>query len=377
MSSQDNTKYQICTRCVIDTTDPDIVFDENGVCNHCTNAIERLKQPPYGLPTKEKEEALNKLIENVKTAGKGKQYDCVIGLSGGVDSSYVAYLIKQWGLKPLGIHVDNGWNSEEGTKNIENICKILDIDIYTNVLDWEDFKDLQLAFLKASTPDSEIPTDNIICETLYRIANKFGIKYILSGVNITSESIMPVMWSVGHNDKKYIKAIYKMFGPKKKLKTHLLSIYKMYYYRKIKGIIWEDTLNYIEYDKEKAKEILKQNLKWQDYGRKHGESIYTRIFQEYILPQKFGYDKRRAHYSSLIVANQLTRDAALEKIMEPLYTSEAELKNDIEYFCNKLEISQSDFENIMNAPKKTIKDYPNTIYSWLFVTRRKIRRFFA
>jgi len=368
--------YQICTRCVMDTTDPDIVFDNNGICNHCTNAIERLKQPPYGLPPPKKKEALNQLIAKIKTVGKDKKYDCLIGLSGGVDSSYVAYLVIKWGLRPLAVHLDNRWNSQEGEKNIENICKILGIELYKNVLDWEEFKDLQLAFLKASTPDSEIPTDNIICETLYRIANKYGIKYILSGVNITSESIMPFMWSVGHNDKKYIKAIHKQFGRKKKLTIPILSIYKMYYYQKVKGIKWEATLNYVDYDKEKAKEILKQNLKWQDYGRKHGESIYTRIFQEYILPEKFGYDKRRAHFSSLIVANQLTREEALEKIQEPLYTNEAELKNDIDFFCNKLGISQSEFGKIMTTPTKTIKDYPNTIYSWLFETRRSLRKFF-
>ena len=368
--------YQICTRCVMDTTDPDIVFDDNGYCNHCTNAIERLKQPPYGLPPKEKDEALHQLIEKIKAAGKGKQYDCVIGLSGGVDSSYVAYLVKQWGLRPVAVHVDNHWNSKEGNQNVENLCKILGIGLHTNLLEWEEFKDLQLAFLRASTPDSEIPTDNIICETLYGTANKYGIKYILSGVNITSESIMPFMWSVGHKDKKYIKSVYKQFGKKRKLKTPLLSIYQMYFYHKIKGIKWMDTLNYVEYDKEKAKEILKQELNWQDYGRKHGESIFTRILQEYILPQKFGYDKRRAHFSSLIIANQLSRESALEKLKEPLYTNKTDLENDVVYLCKKLEISQSDFENIMNIPPKTIKDYPNTIYSWLFVVRRKVRKYF-
>jgi N-acetyl sugar amidotransferase len=343
----------------MDTTDPDIIFDENGVCNHCTNAIKLLKLPPYGLPPKEKEVALNQLLENVKTAGKGKQYDCVIGLSGGVDSSYVAYLVKQWGLRPLGIHVDNGWNSVKGTKNIENLCEILDIDIQENVLDWEEFKSLQLAFLKASTPDSEIPTDNIICETLYRTANKYGIKYILSGCNITSESILPKAWSQGHRDKKYITSVYKQFGNKKKLSIPILSIYQSTLYYRFKGVKWVDILDYIQYDKEQAKEYLKQHLGWLDYGRKHGESNYTKIYQEYILPEKFGYDKRRAHYSSQIAAGQLAKHDALEMLKQPLYVNQSDLENDIVYFCNKFGITKEDFEKIMALPIKFIHDYPN------------------
>ena len=352
--------YQICTRCVMDTSDPDIVFDENGYCNHCTNAIERLKQAPYGLSPTEKEVALERLINDVKASGKGKQYDCIIGLSGGVDSSYLAYLVKQWGLRPLGIHVDNGWNSEQGVRNIENICKILDIDLYTNVLDWEEFKDLQLAFLKASTPDSEIPTDNIICETLYHVANKYHVKYILSGCNLSSESILPLAWSQGHRDKIYITNVYKQFGKKKKLSIPILSVYKTVFYHKFKKIKWVDTLDYILFDKEQAKDYLKEFLNWQDYGRKHGESVYTKIYQEYILPQKFGYDKRRAHYSSLIAAGQLSREQAIESLKEPLYNSEAEINNDIAFFCNKFGISSDEFDRIMHSPKKTIVDYPNT-----------------
>jgi tRNA(Ile)-lysidine synthase TilS/MesJ len=273
--------------------------------------------------------------------------------------------------------VDNGWDSEQSVRNIENICKILDIDLYTNVLNWEEFKDLQLAFLKASTPDSEIPTDNIICETLYRMANEYRIKYILSGVNSSSESIMPFMWSVGHKDKKYIQSVYKQFGQKKSLKTPILSIYKVLFYQRIKKVKWIDTLDYIAYNKEQAKQTLKQQLKWQDYGRKHGESTYTRIYQEYILPQKFGYDKRRAHFSSLIAANQLTREEALDMLTYPLYPNSIDLENDIIYFCNKFGIHRVDFEEIINRPHKTIKDYPNTVYSWLFEIRRKIKKHFA
>ena len=366
--------YQICTRCVMDTTDPDIVFDDNGYCNHCTKAIELLKEPPYGLPPKEKEEALNKLIEKVKSEGQGKQYDCVIGLSGGVDSSYVAYLVKQWGLRPLAVHMDNGWNSKEGIENIENICKILDIDLFTNVLDWEEFKDLQLAFLKASTPDSEIPTDNIIFETLYRIAKEHNVKFILTGYNITSESILPKAWSQGYFDKKYIKSVYKKHGTKKKLSIPLLSEYHIYIFRKFHQIKLVNTLDFIQYDKEEAKKYLKQRLNWQDYGRKHGESIYTRIFQEYILPQKFGYDKRRAHYSSLIAANQLSRQDALEMLKQPLYINQIDVENDIRYICNKFGINKTNFEDIMSASLKSINDFPNTPSSVIYRLSKIINR---
>jgi len=372
-----NEKYQICTQCVMDTSDPDIVFDDNGVCNHCTNAIKMLKQPPYSLAPIDKEKILNEFIQRIKKKGKSKKYDCVIGLSGGVDSSYTAYLVKQWGLRPIAAHLDNGWDSEESTRNIENICRTLDIDLYTNVLDWKEFKDLQMAFLKASTPDSEIPSDNIIMETLYSIANKHGIKYILSGCNTSSESILPKAWSQGHYDKQYITSVYKKYGKKKKLSIPIFSFYHKYLYRLFKGIKYVNTLDYIQYDKEQAKEYLKQHLNWQDYGRKHGESTYTRIFQEYILPHKFGYDKRRAHYSSLIAAGQLSRHDAMEMLKQPLYVNQIDLENDIMYLCNKFGISRDEFDKIMALPVKSMNDYPNeykTIRYKLFKVLLGIRK---
>jgi len=343
----------------MDTTDPDIVFDSDGVCNHCTNSIERLKQPPYGLHPKEKEAALNQLIEKIKAKGKSKQYDCVIGLSGGVDSSYVAYLVKKWGLRPLAFHMDNGWNSEEGVKNIENICKILNIRLTNIVLNWENYKDLQLAFLKASTPDSEIPTDNIITKLLYQTADKHGIKYILSGYNLSSESILPSAWSQGHIDKKYIKAIYKQFGKQRIIKSPLVSIYQIIAYRLFRQIKTINILDYIDYDKEFAKKILIKELAWQNYGRKHGESVYTKIVQEYILPVKFGFDKRKAHLSSLIVAGQINRNEAIDRLSESLYVDEQSVQRDIDFLCSKFEIAKEDFEKIMILPVKFIHDYPN------------------
>ena len=351
--------YQVCTRCVMDTTDPDIVFDENGCCNHCTSAIERLKQPPYGLPPKEKEAAKNQLIEKIKAAGKGKQYDCVIGLSGGVDSSYLAYLVKQWGLRPIAVHLDNHWNSEIAEQNISNICKNLGIAEKRIVVDWEEFKDLQLAFLKASTPDSEVPSDNGIFAALWDTAKEHNIKYILAGYNASSESVLPKAWSQGYFDNIYIPFINKQFGIlKQKLSFHILSTWEIFMNR-LFGMKLIAALDYIPYNKEEAKAIVKEQLEWKDYGRKHGESTYTRIFQEYILPVKFGIDKRKAHFSSLIVAGQMTRDEALKKLAEPLYPEEQSMQQDIDTLCDKFGITKEDFEKIMALPIKSIDDYPN------------------
>jgi len=352
--------YQICTRCVMDTTDPDIIFDEHGYCNHCTNAIERLKQPPYGLLPKEKEAALNQLIEKVKASGKVKQYDCVIGLSGGVDSSYLAYLVKQWGLRPIAVHLDNHWNSEIAEQNISNICKNLGIEEKRVVIDWEEFKDLQLAFLKVSTPDSEVPSDNGIFAALWDTARKFGIKYILAGYNQSSESILARSWSQGYYDKTYIKAVHKQFGKIKKLSFHILSTWDILINRRFHKIKLISVLDYVIYEKEQAKKLITKELGWKDYGRKHGESTYTRIFQEYILPVKFGIDKRKAHFSSLIIAGQMTRDEAVKKLSEPLYSSEEDMQHDIDMLCDKFGISRKEFEDIMSLPIKTINDYPHS-----------------
>jgi N-acetyl sugar amidotransferase len=365
----------------MDSTDPDIVFDSDGVCNHCTNAIKLLKQPPYGLPPYEKELALNQLIENIKKTGKNKEYDCIIGLSGGVDSSYVAYLVKKWGLRPLAIHLDNGWNLELAVKNIENVCKKLDIDLYTDILDWEEFKDLQLAFLKASTPDSEIPTDNLIFSSLFKAAGKYGIKYILTGYNAASESILARAWSQGYYDKTYINAVYKQYGTiKRNFSFHILSTWEILL-KRLCGTKLIATLDYISYNKEEAKIFMNEQFGWKDYGRKHGESNYTRIFQEYILPVKFGFDKRKAHFSSLIAAGLMTREEALKKLSEPLYADEHSIKQDIDTLCRKFEITNSDFERIIDLPVKSIYDYPNNgktfrykLFNLLLSLRRKFLR---
>jgi N-acetyl sugar amidotransferase len=275
-------KYQICKRCIMDTSDPEIVFDDVGVCNHCKDAHTLLNTEPFCLAVQEKNKLLDALAARIRHDGAGKRYDCMIGLSGGVDSSYVAYKVKELGLRPLAVHLDNGWNSELSVNNIENICKRLDIDLFTHVINWEEFKDLQLSFLKASTPDSEIPSDHAIVSILYQMADRENVKYILGGTNLTSESVLPRAWSQGHNDWKYIKSLHEQFGSVPLKTFPHRSRLKQYYYRFVKGIDWVHILNYFDYDKEKAKKELMDKIGFRDYGGKHHESNYTKIYQTYI-----------------------------------------------------------------------------------------------
>ncbi|EKQ51109.1 MULTISPECIES: N-acetyl sugar amidotransferase [unclassified Clostridium] len=347
-------KYQMCTRCVMDTTDQDIVFDSNGVCNNCKIGIkvfEEVKMKREGNAN-----ILNNIVEEIKKKGKNKKYDCIIGVSGGVDSSYVAYLVKQLGLSPLAVHLDNGWNSELAVENIRILLEKLNIDLYTYVINWEEFKNLQLAFLKASTPDSEIPTDHAIQSTLLKVAHKYDVKYIINGVNTTSESILPKTWSHGHQDWKYIKTINKLFG-NKKLKTFpKYSFLDIFYFNNIYKIKNICILDYVDYNKNKAKSMLIEKYGWRDYGGKHYESVYTKFFQAYILPNKFNFDKRKAHLSSLISSNQISRDEALEELKEPLY-DELALKDDMNYLVEKFGITEEQFEEIMKQECKYFWDY--------------------
>lgn len=347
-------KYRICNKCVMDTTDPDITFNEVGVCNHCTHYEKQMDQLPKG---KEAQDILNNLIEQIKKDGQSNEYDCIIGLSGGVDSTYVAYLVKEkFGLRPLAVHLDNGWNSELSVINMENIVKKLDIDLYTHVIDWEEFKDIQLSFLKSSTPDSEVPSDHAIFSVLRQVAKKHKIKHVINGINIKTESHHALSWSQGHSDFGYIKGIQKKFGSKK-IKTfphgNRLTIFEDIFSRK-----WVNILNFIDYDKDEAKRLITEKLNWKDYGGKHYESIYTKFFQGYILPQKFGYDKRKMHLSSLICAGVVTREDALDELEQPPYPVQEQL-DDREYLIKKFKITLELFEEIMNRPVKSYYDYPS------------------
>jgi N-acetyl sugar amidotransferase len=347
----------------MDTSDPDIEFDDHGICSHCRKVEKALECYPHNLSSEDKKKELDRMVKKIKKAGKYSAYDCIIGVSGGVDSTYVAYLVKKMGLRPLAIHLDNGWNSELATHNIEKICKKLAIDLYTHVLNWEEFRDLQLSFLKASTPDSEIPTDHAIQGLFYRLAARHRVKYMIIGCNFKSESILPAAWSHGHFDWKYIASIHKKFA-KIPLRTFPdLRYSKWFYFKIIRGIRFFTLLDYIDYKKSEAMALLEKELDWQYYGGKHHESLYTKFFQAYILPVKFGYDKRKAHLSSLINSGQLSRKQALAEMDNELYPPE-ELARDRLFVIKKLGLTDIDFENIMILPKKSFWDYPSYEKSW-------------
>ncbi|MGB0383229.1 MAG: N-acetyl sugar amidotransferase [Ardenticatenaceae bacterium] len=347
--------YQMCVRCIMDTTDPEIEFDKDGLCNHC-RAYEKRAQQTI-LPEVEREKALEQLVAEIKSKGKGKEYDCIVGVSGGVDSSYTAYVIKKLGLRPLAVHLDNGWNSELAVSNIEKQLKILGIDLYTFVLDWQEFKDLQTAFLKASVSDAEIPTDHAILATLYRVASERDINHIIIGTNLVTEGILPGSWTYGVGDWRYIKSVHSKFGESKLTSYPHYSYLNFLYYNIAKRMSFVYFLDYIPYNKQEAIQVLKDELGWTPYGGKHYESIYTRFFQGYILPRKFNIDKRKAHLSTLIMSNQMTREEALAEMELPPYAGSL-IEEDFEYVLKKLELSEDEFSKIMSSPIKTHKDYP-------------------
>ncbi len=348
--------YQMCTKTVMDTTDPNITFDSDGICNHFYEY--KALSEAILLPASQRDAALNNYIELIKSEGKGKEYDCVLGLSGGVDSSYMAYFAAKVGLRPLTIHFDNGWNSELAVKNIENIVKKLNFGLETYVIDWEEFRDIQLSFLKASVPNVEVPTDHAIKAALFRIANERGIKYILSGSNVVTEGILPKSWGHESDDLKSLKAIHRKYG-KLKLKTFpTISIGLYAYYLFVKKIKSIRLLNYIDYNKEEAIKILETELGWKYYGGKHYESIFTQFFQAYYLPTKFNIDKRKAHLSTLICSGQTTRELALKELEKELYNSDL-LQEHLDYMLKKLGLTASEWHDIMNTPVRTHRDFPS------------------
>lgn len=353
---------KVCSRCIMDETAKEITFDNNGVCNFCHNYDNVLVNDVH--TGKGGEEKLEKLIEEIKRKGKNSRYDCLIGLSGGVDSSYVAYIIKKkYGLRAFAIHLDNGWNTELAVANVEQIVKRLDIDLDTYVLDWKEFRDIQTSFIKSSISNIEIPTDHAIWALLIKTAAKMKIPYIIAGNNVVTESIMPESWLYGSKDSKLIKSLHRQFG-KIKMKTYpSLSTLDYVDYLLIRGIRWVPILNYIPYNKAEAKQTLIDELGWQDYGGKHYESIFTRFFHAFYLPVKFGYDLRKSYLSALVCSGQISRDEALVEISKPPAPKEM-LEQDRDYVIKKLGLTEEEFEQIMNAPNKTYADYPNNESLW-------------
>lgn len=365
-------KYQICNRCIMDTTDPKIVFDDNGNCNHCNSALNRAKT--MWFPNSEGEKRLDAIIKEIKKSQKNKEYDCIIGLSGGVDSSFLAYKVVQLGLRPLVVHIDCGWNSELAVKNVENIVRKLNLDLHTHVVDWQDMKDLQLAYFKANVANQDVPQDHAIFSALYSYAVKKNIKYVFSGGNFATECILPQSWGYNALDYKNLKAIHRKFGLRKLKKYPRVTFFKRYiYFPYIRKMNIVRLLNMIPFNKDNAIAIMKNELDWQYYGGKHHESRFTKFFQAYYLPHKFGYDKRRAHLSSLIVSKQLSREDALAEMSQEIYPDNSH-KDDMDYVAKKLGVSPEDFEKIIAMPNKSYSDYSNN--ESLFKLGFKIRNKF-
>ena len=341
----------------MDTTDPEITFDEKVICNHCRQFEEVTSKNWF--PNEEGARRLKVLLEQVKTAGKNQRYDCILGLSGGVDSSYLAYKANEWGLRPLVVHVDAGWNSELAVANIESVVKYCNYGLQTHVVDWEEMRHLQLSYLKSGVANQDVPQDHVIFASLYHFSIRNGIRFILNGGNIATESIFPKAWHGSAMDAVNLKAIHKKSGGCRLKTFSMIGFYKLYiWYPFVKKMRTLRPLNYLNYNKEEAISELQETIGWRSYGRKHGESIFTKFFQNYYLPQKFGYDKRRPHLSSLIVSGQITREEAIAKLEEPLYNPD-ELETDITYFCKKLQISRNEFNELMAVPVHHYSEFSN------------------
>lgn len=364
--------YCICKRCVMDSTIPGISFNDHGTCNFCDDFDKHIHS--YRFSDMESEKRIEKLIQKIKNSGKGKSYDSLIGLSGGVDSSYVAFLAHKWGLRPLAIHFDNGWNSEVSVSNIKKIVSKCGFDLETYVINWEEFRDLQRSFLKASVVDIEMVTDHAIFAAMFYYAKKYKIKHVLSGTNFVTEHGMPQGWTWRKTDVRNIKDIQKRFGTIKIKTFPFMGSLKFDIIRKLGlGFKYVEFLDNINYRKSEAIDVLKREFDWEYYGGKHYESVFTKFYQAYILPIKFGIDKRKVHWSCLVRNGEISREQALREIDKPLY-EEIELKNDKEYVCKKLGFSKEEFDSIMK-----VKPLEHVFYSsdeGLVNIYRKIYRVF-
>ena len=362
-------KYQICNRCIMDTTDPEIDFDEYGVCNHCHH-FDEIKDK-YAFLDNEAE--LDSLIKKIKDDGRDREYDCILGISGGVDSAYLAYLAKEYDLRVLAVHVDCGWNSEIAVSNIQKLCNKLGYDLHTIVVDWETIKELQRAYMFSGLPNLDIPQDHAFLSATYEYGLKHNIKYMLNGSNIATEGILPKSWGYDAKDFIAIKDVYKKCGRGliSLSKYPHMNLFKYYQFSYMNKIIRVDLLNYVDYSKKKAIDLLSKEFDWQYYGGKHFESRFTKFFQSYYLPKKFGYDKKRAHLSSLIVGGEMTRDEAVREMNDTSGYTEEEMLEDRDYILKKLDISLEEWECIMKAPCKTEDDYKN--YKSTMEKLRKIK----
>jgi len=340
----------------MDTTDSAIVFDANGVCDHC-NTFEAKVKPNWHVGERGANN-LRLLVQKIKASGKGKDFDCIIGMSGGIDSSYLTYIATEFGLRPLVFHVDAGWNSQIAVNNIEKLVDKLGLDLYTEVIDWQEMRDLQLAYFKSGVPHIDTPQDHAFFATMYKFAEEHKIKYILTGANLSTECIRnPIEWMYYQSDSIQLRDIHSKFGGRPLVNFPVTSILRhKIWLPYVKGIKVVRPLNMVEYDKAKAVRLLTEEFGWQPYPQKHFESRFTRFYEGFWLPKKFGFDTRKVQYSSLIVTNQMTRSDALERLKTPAL-DESTIKQEFEYVANKLEISSEELLGYLNAPNKTFRDY--------------------
>jgi len=355
---------KICSRCILDTTVPDIWFDEKGVCKYCKIHDELDKGNPLGEAGKHR---LNRLIDKIKKGGRGKDYDCVVGVSGGRDSTYTLYLVKQLGLRPLAVHFDNGWNSETAVDNIRKATGKLGVDLHTVVADWDEFRDLQVSFLKASVPDVEVPTDWAIYSTLFKAASDEGVKYVLHGHSFRTEGTSPIGWT--YMDGRYVREVQRIFGKKRVKSFPIMMMSDILYHLFVDGIREVRLLEYVPYNQDDVSRLLERELGWRYYGGHHHESIYTEFVQSYLLPRKFNIDKRKTEYSALIRSGQMGREEALRKIRGSPYQYRPEV---VDYCVKKLGFTEDEFRQIMEAEPKSFRDYP-TYYPLIRAMRLPIR----
>lgn len=347
---------QVCTRCVMDTTDSSIVFDAAGICDHC-HTFDRQVLPNWHTDERGDRE-LRALVSNIQSSGRGKNFDCIIGMSGGIDSSYLTYIATELGLRPLVFHVDAGWNSQEAVNNIERLIDKLGLDLYTEVIDWEEMRDLQLAFFKSGVPHIDTPQDHAFFATMYKFAEQHNIKYILTGANYSTECIRnPIEWMYYQSDSIQLEDIHRRYGTRQLVNFPTTSILRhKIWLPYVKGIKVVRPLNYVPYDKASAMKLLVEKFGWQPYPQKHFESRFTRFYEGYWLPTKFGFDTRKVQFSSLIVTGQMTREEALEKLKTPAL-DDATVRQEFEYVSNKLGISTAELQGYLDAPNKTYRDY--------------------
>ena len=352
-------EYQRCTNCVMDTTDSAIVFDDNGVCDFCNDYYHNIL--PWWQAQLNDAELLKRTAAKIKEDTKGQKYNCIIGMSGGVDSSYLCYVAKElMGLNPLIYIVDTGWNLPVAIENIDRIVKALGLDSYTDVVDWEEMKDLQLAFFKSQVAYQDTPQDHAIFASLYNYAARHNIKYILTGANSSTECIRPPIEWVYQNDLTLIKDIQRRFGKGKLDKFPLCGlIKKRLYYPVFKGIRKVAPLDMLEYDYDKVMDFLESEFGWQPYENKHYENVFTRFYEGYYLPHKFGYDKRKCYFSNMILTGQMSRDEAIEILGQEPYSRETMLA-DKRVIADKLGITEEEFDEIIEGENKTFKDYRNS-----------------